>query len=80
MPLRGGLQTRDTCVSECGARSLALPGCLCAQRRPWPTGAMMLIFGDLRQSSSTYLELCELSIGIQIHTAVPGVCEGWGCL
>ena len=68
-------------MSERGASSLALLDRLGAQRRPWPRGAMTPIFRDLcPQPATTYLELCELSIGIQIHTAMPGVYGGWGCL
>ena len=68
-------------MSECGASSLALLDCLCAQRRPWPGRAMMLIFWDLcPQSTNTCLELCEHSKGVQIHTVMPWVFEGWGHL
>lgn len=68
-------------MSECGASSLALLDRLGAQRHQWPRGAMIPIFRDLcPQPATTYLELCELSIGIQIHTAMPGVYGGWGCL
>lgn len=61
---------KDTCVSECGARSPALLSCLCAQR-PWPRGAMMPIFRDLcLQSARMYLEFCEHLLRIQKHAAI----------
>lgn len=71
---------KDTCVSECGARSPALLSCLCAQS-PWPRGAMMPIFRDLcLQSARMYLEFHEHLLRIQKHASMPGEYEGWGCL